>query len=732
MRKEETALRNNGGQGWSAATSPGLAERLHYKVDFYLSGSRYARFILLGTVSLALTLLCACLAYVVLGRDSHHHPDFSFGEAMWWAMVRMIDTGALESEDVAPASRLLSVFATLCGLAVVASLIGLVNATLEEKFEELRRGKSKVIDRNHTLILGFQQEKLLAILAELREIQRNEQGQAHREKGRKGRSVVVLSEVDKLQVEAIIREHLGSMLNTSVVVRQGSVYSPIDLRKVGAERARSIIVLTDDNDSDSGSNGDGNGNCNNGDNDTRLRDIGAIKTLLALRRIDGVLHNNYVVIELQDSSRRAVVERLGKNRTKVVNMSETLSKILVQTSRQRGLAAIYADLLTFVGSEFYYKNFPELEGVAFGRVQSMMNGAVVLGVQRTKEKNLSFTILNPKDDFVIRAEDDILVISECGGTFALTGNFSFAVPDSLQRDAAGEKKRRKKHRKKKQQQMKKQRQKMKEEGEKKNEAVTTHHKMETFLICGYGRKLPAVLTEFDRYLGPGSAIYIMLGLPNKQERPAIEELKALPLRNITLSFVNGDPTTPQGLRQLVGTTFEELKCTIVLANDHLPSEEADAHTIITVLLLSELLDDMFACATRKRKRKPRIICEIMDTRSKDLLSQDEGVEFVLSTLITSRLITQISEQPGISEVFAELFAEEGNEIYIKPASLYAPLDVPFSWLTVQAVARQYHQIAIGYTYGLERIPVINPPQSEPITFTRQHKVVVVAEDEEDD
>ncbi|KAL6068936.1 Ion channel CASTOR [Balamuthia mandrillaris] len=362
----------------------------------------------------------------------------------------------------------------------------------------------------------------------------------------------------------------------------------------------------------------------------------------------------------------------------------------------------------------------------------MMNGAVVLGVQRTKEKNLSFTILNPKDDFVIRAEDDILVISECGGTFALTGNFSFAVPDSLQRDAAGEKKRRKKHRKKKQQQMKKQRQKMKEEGEKKNEAVTTHHKMETFLICGYGRKLPAVLTEFDRYLGPGSAIYIMLGLPNKQERPAIEELKALPLRNITLSFVNGDPTTPQGLRQLVGTTFEELKCTIVLANDHLPSEEADAHTIITVLLLSELLDDMFACATRKRKRKPRIICEIMDTRSKDLLSQDEGVEFVLSTLITSRLITQISEQPGISEVFAELFAEEGNEIYIKPASLYAPLDVPFSWLTVQAVARQYHQIAIGYTYGLERIPVINPPQSEPITFTRQHKVVVVAEDEEDD
>lgn len=47
---------------------------------------------------------------------------------------------------------------------VVASLIGLVNNFLDERIDNLRQGKSIVIDSNHTLILGFENEKVLAIL----------------------------------------------------------------------------------------------------------------------------------------------------------------------------------------------------------------------------------------------------------------------------------------------------------------------------------------------------------------------------------------------------------------------------------------------------------------------------------------------------------------------------------------------------------------------------------------
>ena len=57
---------------------------------------------------------------------------------------------------------------------------------------------------------------------------------------------MILSPADKEEVETTVRERMGDMWTTRVIVRQGSPYSPADLRKVGAGRARSIIILSSD------------------------------------------------------------------------------------------------------------------------------------------------------------------------------------------------------------------------------------------------------------------------------------------------------------------------------------------------------------------------------------------------------------------------------------------------------------------------------------------------------
>src|SRR6185295_16228101 len=130
-----------------------------------------------------------------------------------------------------------------------------------DKIEDLRKGKSPVIDENHTLILGYG-EKIFPILRELREANSN---QSHA-------SIVILSPSDKEEVENTVKERMGDMLTTRVVVRQGSPYSPHELRKVGAGRARSIIVLASDvHDDDPADDTAGGG-----------ADMGAIKVLLAL------------------------------------------------------------------------------------------------------------------------------------------------------------------------------------------------------------------------------------------------------------------------------------------------------------------------------------------------------------------------------------------------------------------------------------------------------------------
>lgn len=76
---------------------------------------------------------------------------------------------------------------------------GLVSSTLQEQLDELRKGKSKVLDRGHTLIIGWHPDKIRSILTEL-----NHQAIAFRTKG----TVVILVFVDKEEAEGRIADML--------------------------------------------------------------------------------------------------------------------------------------------------------------------------------------------------------------------------------------------------------------------------------------------------------------------------------------------------------------------------------------------------------------------------------------------------------------------------------------------------------------------------------------------
>lgn len=183
------------------------------------------------------------------------------------------------------------------------------------------------------------------------------------------------------------------------MVRQGSPSSPQDLRKVGAGRAKSIIVLA---------SGDG---AAHDQDEPGQADMQAIKTLLALRRIPGALTKNHVVVELIDAHRAPVLTRLGGGGVEVIAMRETLARLMVQTARQSGSAHVYQDLMGYDGSEFYFKNFPELAGVTFGKLQPAMHNAIPVGIRRPAGGDRFETILNPADDLVIGPADELLVLA---------------------------------------------------------------------------------------------------------------------------------------------------------------------------------------------------------------------------------------------------------------------------------------------------------------------------------
>jgi len=55
---------------------------------------------------------------------------------------------------------------TIGGLVIVASLIGIVSGAFDSKVEELRKGRSRVLEQDHTLILGWS-SKVFPIVREI-------------------------------------------------------------------------------------------------------------------------------------------------------------------------------------------------------------------------------------------------------------------------------------------------------------------------------------------------------------------------------------------------------------------------------------------------------------------------------------------------------------------------------------------------------------------------------------
>jgi K+/H+ antiporter YhaU regulatory subunit KhtT len=635
----------------SGADRPSLGDKVRYQVDRFLSWSPMARFLGLFGLSFILVTVCAGLAVLVMPA-SDDGASFDFLEAMWWAMTRVADAGTMGG-DSGTAVRFVATLATLSGVGVVALLIGLVSSTIGEKIEDLRKGKSPVIDENHTLILGYG-EKVFTILRELREANAN---QRHA-------SVVILSTTAKDEVETAVRERLGDMRTTRVVVRQGSPYSLHDLRKVGAGRAKSIIILSE--------------TTGEGEDAPGAADMGAIKTLLALRRIPGALTHNYAVVELVDAERRAVVEQLGAGGVEVVAMGETLSRMMVQTARQNGLAAVYRSLLSYEGSEFYFKAFHELTGRTFGEAQWKMKDAVVCGIRRHATGQ---PIVNPPIDTVLEAGDELLVLAEDDDSFSLSAQHAPERPHGF------------------------------------TGAAPIQRKPERLLVCGMSSRLGVMLKEFDNYVLPGSEAWLMPG-QDVDAFAAFIKAEVGALKNLKLKHVDGDPTMPDALRRVVSPDFA---VAMVVADDTKDDEEADARTVITVLLLRDLFRGL-------GPQKPRIISEILDPRTKDLLEQDYGADFVVSSEMTSMLLAQISERRELNAVFADLFRSEGSEVYLKRAACYCMPAQTTSWLSVQKVAQERSEVAIGFMKAGQP-PVINPPQTEQLVFTQEDRIIVLAEDD---
>ncbi|MDP1805877.1 MAG: hypothetical protein Q8K72_11965, partial [Acidimicrobiales bacterium] len=166
--------------------------RIRYKFDTILARGTIAVILWLFLITAAVVVVTGTLLSVF--DIAVHGHQVGIIEGIWQNMLRSFEPAAMEADTGWPL-RLQSLLVVIFGILVVSSLIGLIASGIERRVDELRKGRSEVLETGHVLILGWS-EKIFPIISEL--------VLAH--KGRDHDSIiVVLADHDKIEMEDDIR-----------------------------------------------------------------------------------------------------------------------------------------------------------------------------------------------------------------------------------------------------------------------------------------------------------------------------------------------------------------------------------------------------------------------------------------------------------------------------------------------------------------------------------------------
>jgi ion channel POLLUX/CASTOR len=360
---------------------PNWKQRFSYWFDNQLSKGTLVLIGWLGVAALTVVLISTVAALVLRVQ-----PDKSgFKEVFWDLLFQALTPNPFDV--TAPLPFLVIILGiTLLSLLMVSILIGLLTTGIESRLVRLRRGRSQVLENDHTVILGWSHQ-VFTIISEL--VIANENRMS-------GAVIVILASEDKVDMDHTIHERVPQLKNTRVICRSGSPMDQDDLEIVSPHTARSIIVLPPDRDNP---------------------DSYVIKTVLAItnhpKRHAGPYH---IVTQIESQHNLDVINMVSPHdNIYALLVGDQIARIAAQSSRQPGLSVIYTELLNFSGSEIYFHSEPGLIGKTYGDALMAYESTTVIGLRAGNGE----IFLNPAMDRHIAPDDEIIGITEDDDTLKL-------------------------------------------------------------------------------------------------------------------------------------------------------------------------------------------------------------------------------------------------------------------------------------------------------------------------
>ncbi|MBZ8179897.1 CASTOR/POLLUX-related putative ion channel [Oscillatoria salina] len=643
-----------------------LKKRLRYQFDNFMSQGGFAVFLALLSAFFAAFVLMTLVRYMVeLIFPNEGSPDI-----LWEVFVQLIglrDVG----DDANFAAKIVGVFAIFIGLIFFSSLVAFVTQTFEEQLLMLRKGKSIVVEKDHTLILGFT-DRISDIIEELIVANESEEDAV----------IVILAEEDKEVMDDFFRNNIADFKTTRLVTRNGSVTNLKNLKKVGVNDAKSVIILNEAKGADL-------------EDFKSLSDSRVVKAILAVVAANEEVKLPSIVVEIHSEQYRRLAETIAPGVVTTLNEADILARILVQTSRNVGLATVYLNLVGFEGNEFYFYR-PTLgwKNISFSKLQFHLPGTIPLGVRQIDGS----LMLNPPKDYVLANNDEAIVLAEDDSAIEF-----YPEPTVQPREIGYQ-----------------------------DELKVAERKMEKYLLIGWNNKTAIALGEYAKYVIPGSQVNLVVRDLTDEIKAKFDQIaKAYPDVNLQVKEVNVDSI--EQLKTLCPYEFDSIA---ILAGSGKKAEEIDAKTLTILLELRQIFREYTAQTANKVMTD--LIAEIINTEDTDLVVKAGVKDFLLSNQFVSKILAQVSQEPDVMSIYLDLFSADGSELYIKPISLYFPEEVvrQVTFADCVLAAQSRDEICLGVrinseigirekNYGINLLPKLD----RRLFLSLDDALITLAEDE---
>ncbi len=412
---------------------------------------------------------------------------------------------------------------------------------------------------------------------------------------------------------------------------------------------------------------------------TAKNDIDTIKTLITIKDSEFKLNKTgHITTQVYDSKNIDLIKGLIPNQIETVYVQDLKARIFARTCLQPGSSMVYKDLFSFDGSEIYFEpissKLEKLVNMKFKDAVLSINNGYLIGISRQGKQ-----LVNPSPELVINKSDELIVIAEDDNSVEFRDN------KALEKEIKFDK------------------------NKKLNQSLN-------ILMIGFNHSVIKILEEIDSYKLNKQKLLIMV--PTKEDKAKL--LKAKPKTSFkNYSVIIGEGKNKQDFEKIKLADFEVV---CVFANSDATdksADELDADTLLTILHLHNLEE--------ARKLKLNFVTEILVESNVKTIQSVNVDDFMVSNLLLSRIITQISENPKTNDVIIDLISEDGSELYLKNASDYVLLNQEVSCYNILKEANKRKQLFIGYKLD-KQAPILNPKLETKLKFGAKDSIIVVSED----